>query len=99
MSEQTIDHDWNDYPVCPHCGYKHTDWMCADEGEEENVDCESCGELMDVQTHVQINYSTEKSPPRCKECKGEKDRPRQVGFKPEGGALYCDDDFHEGAVR
>lgn len=93
-----IDHEYTDYPVCPHCGHEHTDWECHGDGEEEDVRCESCDELMDVSTNMWIIYSTSVSPPRCSECRGTKDRPEFVGFKPEGGALRCKADFHEGAV-
>jgi len=98
---QEIDHEYTDYPVCPHCGYEHLDWKCRGEGEEEEEDvfCESCDKLMDVSTNMTITYTTSKAPPRCGKCRGEKERPRQVGFKPQGGAVYCEDGFHEGAKR
>ena len=93
------DTDFTDYPVCPHCGYEHRDWECHGDGEQDDCECESCGESMDVSTSLSISYTTTKSPPRCKRCRGEKEHPSWVGFKPEGGALKCDDPFHAEVKR
>ena len=53
---------FNDSVVCPHCGYKDRDSWEIGGGEEGGFDheCASCGELMRVERHVSVTYSTRK---------------------------------------
>jgi len=89
-----IDTDYTDSPVCPACGHVHEDWQCAGDGDEDDCECEECGESMDVSTHMSISYSTSVSPPRCKQCKGTVDRPGYGFYGPDQSVGTCVDAFH-----
>jgi len=54
------EHEWSDYPICPHCGYVHKDaWEMFDDVEgNKETNCHSCDRPIIVNKHCRINYST-----------------------------------------
>lgn len=58
-----LDLEYNDFVVCPHCGYEHED-QCDypfdyDVDEEEGTfNCNSCGKDFGVMVHMDITYSS-----------------------------------------
>lgn len=52
-----INHDYTDFPVCPHCGYaEHDHWELR--GEDGETDCNACGKPFLWARHTRITYST-----------------------------------------
>lgn len=58
-----MDLEYNDCPVCPHCGdVWDTPWEIMDDdmadGDEMEYECGACGGSVVMTVHVEINYST-----------------------------------------
>ena len=59
---QRFDTDYQDDPVCPHCGKIQSDaWELSDGGE---YDCDHCEEDYVLSRHVEVTYSTSKTKER-----------------------------------
>ena len=63
MSE--IDTDFNNHPVCPHCGAEDECWWDGLEievwdGTEWTTACPECDESYGIYAHVEITFSTRK---------------------------------------
>ena len=57
------DLDWNDSPVCPHCGKEVRDFwelMLDDDGASTEIDCDYCDKPMKVTMCLDVTYSTAK---------------------------------------
>ena len=55
-----IDHEGTDFPVCPHCGYRHEEWYPEIAEDDDLVsDCENCGGLLRLTRSVSITYTSE----------------------------------------
>jgi DNA-directed RNA polymerase subunit RPC12/RpoP len=58
----SIDHNYTDEVVCPHCGYQH-----SDSGEffwdtiEPIIECAKCGREFTATQEFTVTYSTEKN--------------------------------------
>lgn len=48
---------WNEYAVCPHCGYEDPESWEIEEGEHN---CAQCDKPFFVEVHTKITYSTSK---------------------------------------
>lgn len=48
--------------VCPWCGYEYDAYeSCQYGGDEDEVECESCGRKFDLEVHTTVRYSTKRS--------------------------------------
>lgn len=56
----SLDLEFNDHPVCPHCAHKERDAWEIDFGTSGTVTtwCGSCGQAYSVTEHVSTSYST-----------------------------------------
>ncbi len=50
-------YSFNDYPVCPWCDHKHSDYYSED-GREEEMSCESCEKPFSIVPDYSVDYST-----------------------------------------
>lgn len=59
MTDKKHDTRWTDFPVCPHCGHKHVDdWEYWSEDDDDDTECEDCGEPFYFTVSVSVNFTT-----------------------------------------
>lgn len=60
MSENKIDHEFTDFPVCPWCGREHTCTVDIDASGGGSIDCEICEKPFNVTIDVHYSYTTKR---------------------------------------
>jgi uncharacterized Zn finger protein len=54
----------NIYPICPYCGEECQDILglalSFNLHSKVELDCENCGQIFKIETHITVTYSTEK---------------------------------------
>lgn len=60
---ENLDLEFNDLPVCPHCGAVEKDYFeLLDEdtgdGDEIEYECGDCGGVVTAEVHMSLNFST-----------------------------------------
>ena len=60
MKPKELDLQYNDEPICPHCGAEQPDyWEHAMlDGETIKERCEACNEMINVRCNISIKYDT-----------------------------------------
>ncbi len=61
----TIDHEYTDLPVCPHCGETVADWAegpggNAEDGEQWLTVCDKCGKEYIATIYIDTSFVTNK---------------------------------------
>ena len=59
LNKSGSDCRFQDYIVCPYCGYIDEDsWEYAEDGECQDIECRSCGRKLELIIDITIDFTT-----------------------------------------
>lgn len=71
MTEEAIETELTDEPVCPWCGNEDADWWelgdKIQDGNTVEVECDECGEPYDLEVVISYSFTSTKVTPRMRQ--------------------------------